>query len=177
MVDGVFSLQPSFKSISSLPTCSSMAQHPQPGPPHSVHTGGSRLEPACESWTLKFYRVSPVNMRLARSRPSISALPMLNSLCASFFHSPAPMAISWVLAIGSLLDAVKRPVLIGHNTSHAPIAATTTATCSTVGLLHWLAAWLHLAGPLRLPIGFPVPGLGSSDADWSPESEAGLGGG
>lgn len=87
------------------------------------------------------------------------------------------MASSWVFAIGSSLDAVKRPILIGHKTSHASIAATTTATCSTVGLPYWLAASTHLAGPLSLPIGFPVPRLGSSDADWSSESEAGLGAG
>lgn len=81
--------------------------------------------------------------------------PPCGSLCASF-HSPAPRAISWVLAIGPSLEAVKRPFLIGHKTSHPSAAATTTAMCSAVGLPHWPAAPLHLDFPLPLPIGFPV---------------------
>lgn len=106
----------------------------------------------------KLKGASPASRRSACGGPASPAAPR-GSLCASF-HSPAPMAISWVFAIGPSLDAVKRSFLIGRKTSHASTAATTTAMCSTVGLPHWPAASLHLAFPLPLPIG--CPGRGSA---------------
>lgn len=106
----------------------------------------------------KLKGTSPASRRSACGGPASPAAPR-GSLCASF-HSPAPMAISWVFAIGPSQDAVKRSFLIGRKTSHASTAATTTAMCSTVGLPHWPAASLHLAFPLPLPIG--CPGRGSA---------------
>lgn len=136
-----------------------MAQHPQPGLPHRAHP-----DVTCKAggWPE------------AGSAPR----PAPDSTLCTCFHSPAPMAISWVLPIGSSLDAVDQPILIGYSTSHTSVAATTTATCSTVGLPHWLAAWIHLGVPLPPPIGSPVPRARLLRRRLAPgESEAGLGAG
>ncbi|OBS72115.1 hypothetical protein A6R68_13311, partial [Neotoma lepida] len=88
-----------------------------------------------------------VTSRREGGRAGPASRPPPDRLFAPLFIAPPPF-------IATRPHAVKRPFLIGHKTPHASLAATTTATCSTVGLPHWPAASIHLTPRFLFPLAF-----------------------